>query len=338
MNFFSVRENFKKKQQLRKILNICAENKKNLQSIRKRSPNGRKKILFIGQPEYFRQNWFDLEADGSAIVLDIRSNDLSNLAKVPELLRQNEVGLLIMFRPEWFAAFPNEFRYARDLGVLMVGFSTEPIVKSVDQIHWDELVRMKNLSSASQLPWDLLIHYDNASSEIIEAMGFSNVLYNPIPVSKLLFHPVPNVPKKFDFLFVGRSTPYRESFLMPLKAKFNTLHIAHGLYDEDVNDLMSQSKFVLNIHNENYINFETRIIQSLRARVPLLTEVFPKNFPMPPTGFVQFSSPSELFLLAENFIKNREAIACESIDIPSCYDMHWLISKIYETIKYASNR
>ena len=51
----------------------------------------------------------------------------------------------------------------------------------------------------------------------------------PIPVADRLFAPVRRIDGPPRMLFVGRSTPHRESFLARTKAEFDLLHVAFGV-------------------------------------------------------------------------------------------------------------
>jgi hypothetical protein len=87
----------------------------------------------------------------------------------------------------------------------------------------------------------------------------------PLPVSDALFaepDPMPSPPR---MLFVGRSTPYRESFLGPVKERFDLLHVAFGADADALATLMRRHDVTLNLHNEPYPSFENRVCLHLAA-------------------------------------------------------------------------
>ena len=94
--------------------------------------------------------------------------------------------------------------------------------------------------------------------------------------------------------------------LLPLKMRFNTVHVAHGLRDEDARDLMNRSKLVLNIHNENYVNFENRVVQGLFCARPVLRERLSGNLLQPDRDYVLFTSPDELAARVADILNGRQ--------------------------------
>ena len=55
--------------------------------------------------------------------------------------------------------------------------------------------------------------------------------------------------------------------------RYNVIHVAHGLREEEARVLMNRSKLVLNLHNEAYPNFENRVIQALFCSRPVVSEL-----------------------------------------------------------------
>ena len=96
-------------------------------------------------------------------------------------------------------------------------------------------------------------------------------------------------------LFVGRTTAYRSSFLEPVKHKYGwtVLDNAHLV------DLLPYS-IALNLHNENYANFENRNFLHMALGHLVLSEPQEANLDLSP-GFthLEFNKPKELLNLLE---------------------------------------
>jgi hypothetical protein len=138
----------------------------------------------------------------------------------------------------------------------------------------------------------------------LEKNGFSNVIFHPLPVSQKIFFPE-NRSIDFDACFLGRSTAYREEFLGLLKSKLNVVHVAHGLCDEEARQLMCRSKYVINIHNENYPNFENRCVQALFCGRPLLSQSLTGRHLIESEHYQGFRSGRELLELVQRPVETR---------------------------------
>jgi glycosyltransferase involved in cell wall biosynthesis len=265
---------------LRRLRSLASPLKARLKPVRapRRAPPAAKvfqgPFVFVGQPEYFRSVWFDATESGEHFEFPITSADPSALEKLPDFVQQKGAKSCIVFRPEWFARYPEAFRRLKERGIGMIGYSTEPVpAKSLWNAHSDLVLRFRNLEGALDLDYDLFIHYDRSSEAFLRSHGFEGrrLFFRPLPVSRRLFYPE-NLPQDFDACFLGRSTPHREKLLEPWKARYNIVHVAHGLRDEEARELMNRSKVVLNIHNHDYPNFENRVVQALFCGRPVLSE------------------------------------------------------------------
>jgi GT2 family glycosyltransferase/glycosyltransferase involved in cell wall biosynthesis len=263
----------------------------------RRSPgrNGRVgPIVFAGQPEYYRSTYHDLVAGGDHFEFPFTSADPAILRALPSFAHECDARICVVYRPEWFVQSREAFDELKAHGIAVVGYSSEPVPHAWHApIHEDQLRRLEMLKQALDLDYDLFVHYDPSSIDLLRGLGFRRIIGHPLPVSRTLFYPEER-PRDFDVCFLGKSTPYRERMLLPLKMRFNTIHVAHGLRDEDARELMNRSKLVLNIHNENYVNFENRVVQGLFCERPVLSERLSGNLLQPDRDYVLFTSPDEL--------------------------------------------
>jgi glycosyltransferase involved in cell wall biosynthesis len=259
----------------------------------RRSSSFQRPIVFVGQPEYFRQTYYDETSVGSSFEFPITSGDPSALKDLPQFVKERGARTCIIFRPEWLAWYPKAFDKLRAEGVVLIGYSTEPVPHNWVNPHSDQLKRLESLKGALQLDYDLIIHFDQWSLDLLDEVGFKRIIAHPLPVSERLFFPEDR-PREFDVCFLGRSTPHREEFLVPLKARYNTLHVAHGLTDDEARVLMNRSKMVVNLHTHEYLNFETRPVMALRCQRPLVSEQLSGDYLVVGRDYTLVTSPEDL--------------------------------------------
>lgn len=275
-------------------------------------------VAFVGQQEYFRQNYFDLLSNGG-FEFDLKFGNLNKIKELPGFCRENNIKTCILFRPEWLSYFPETWLELKKQGVKLIGYSTEPTpTDSLDNVHMDQLLRLKSLIECMKVPYDLIVHFNQESLPFLKNIGFKKIIAYPLPISEKIFFPE-ETPLKHDLCFIGRSTDYRESFLGRLKATYNLIHIAHGLYDEDAAQLMRASKIVLNLHNLNYPNFETRSVQALFCNRTLFSEPLAGGYLRPEEHYTSFSTPEELFSkvttsLSSNAWEKAQTLSREKYD------------------------
>jgi hypothetical protein len=115
-------------------------------------------------------------------------------------------------------------------------------------------------------------------------------------------------------LFVGRSTPHRESFLVPLKHRYDLLHIAHGADAAMLERLLEEHDVGVNLHNEPYPSFENRVCLHLAAGHLLVTEpLSPTHGLEPGIDFLEARSAEHLAAIVETV--RREPGAFEDIRV-----------------------
>jgi glycosyltransferase involved in cell wall biosynthesis len=270
-------------------------------------------LAWVGQAEYFRCAYHDDLADAAGLEFPITSADPHRLRALPEFVRRHDVRTIVMFRPEWLAERPDVLEELRELGVAIIGYSSEPVPHDWSNPHRDQVQRLQSLLRARDLDLDLLIHYDAWSLALLEELGFPRVIAHPLPTSSALFFPR-DLPQDFDVCFTGKSTPYRETFLMPLKARCNVVHAAHGLTDQECATLMQRSRLVLNIHNEPYANYEHRVMQALFCERPVLSEPLSGGYLAAEDDYVEFRTPTDLLAKVEDALRNG-GISAPKIDL-----------------------
>ena len=170
------------------------------------------------------------------------------------------------------------------------------------------------MKKALDLEYDLIIHYDATSLGFLKRIGFERIIAHPLPVSRKLFYPEDR-PKDFDVCFLGKSTPYREQMLLPLKMRFSMVHVAHGLRDEEARILMNRSRLVLNLHNENYPNFENRVVQALFCHRPVLSELLTEDLLLPDRDYLKIVSPEDLCTKVRALLAEGEPVMIPEADL-----------------------
>jgi hypothetical protein len=257
----------------------------------------------VGQSGYFRAAWADAVRDGWGIAHPVRSSGRRDLDRLPGLVETTGARTCVVFEPWQLAARPAVVAGLRGQGVRLVGYSTEPVPGTQAlRVHWDQLRRLDDLRRARDGGYDLWIHHDPASEGFLRAEGFEPLAVHPLPVSEDLFHPE-DVPRDFDACFLGWSTPHREAWLSVLRGRYRSVHVAHGLFDEDARRLMNRSKLVVNLHCHDYPNFENRCVQALFCGRPLVSEELSGGYLMPGDDYLLARSPAELLAHARRVIE-----------------------------------
>ncbi len=259
-------------------------------------------IVFVGQPEYFSKVYMDAIVDGYGHEFPIDSLDQRKLSSLPEFVHAHGCKTVIVFRPEFFHSHAHILQYLKDIGVTLIGYSTEPIPHD-RQIGWhrDQILRLKNLLQARHLPYDHIVHMDGSSYGTLSFFGFNRLSCFPLPTSKHMYHSLPDTKKKYDVLFLGRSTEYREWMMSRIKQKLDVLHITHGMFYES-NRLMNESRIVLNLHNEPYPNFENRAFQALFSGAILVSDKLSGPYLQANKHYHCVSNPDELLNICEDIL------------------------------------
>ena len=260
-------------------------------------------IAFLGQSLYFRQaaieNTF-LDANCNFVAYTFGENPDKALMELNAL----DPDIVIVFRPELFEQF-EEFFADR----ISIGYFTEPLPNKSYSKHKDLELRfnfLKNSYIGRTKVFDLFVGYNplfgQSLESIVDIWG-----YFPIPVRDDIILPTDLDQSALSVeagLFVGRTTSYRSSFLEPIKHRYGwtVLDNAHLV------DLLPYS-VALNLHNENYGNFENRNFLHMALGHLLLTEPQEVSLDLSP-GFthLEFNKPSELVDLIEYIDENPDDV------------------------------
>jgi hypothetical protein len=197
---------------------------------------------------------------------------------------------VVLFRPE---TVPHGV--LRDVEAPVVGFLTEPVPRSTTgRPHPDLAKRGRDLERLDPENIDRLVSFDPMIAPVVERI-FPVWRSLPIPVADRIYADVPQEAATPRPVFVGRSTPHRETFLAPVKREFDLVHVAFGAGVDELERLMRRHDVTVNLHNEPYPSFENRVCLHLAAGHLVITE------PLSPThglvcgeDILEITTPDEL--------------------------------------------
>ena len=261
-----------------------------------------KKVAFIAQPEYFR---FTYERD-----LD----DLFEVREFPfhySMTDEDFVDLLdfqadynFFFRGEFFP----EVTLKKIQGV-KIALSSEPFPRRINN-KWeytlDSLKRYLVFRRIRDKAFNYIFHYSQSELPLFakDGLGVSGEFYFPVALGT---YKPQDVEKKWDIFFIGRSTPHRENFMLPLKHHYHFLHIAHGVWGKDLVEYINRSKICLNLHAEPEVSWEPRMQMLLACGALVLSEpITPNPFLRPGIDYLEISKPPELYQLVTDLLSNEQ--------------------------------
>src|SRR5215216_1703174 len=177
------------------------------------------RLAFVGQREYF--NYASLQAEAHGV-------EPAFLHFFPEAPVDPDV--VFVWRPELIPA--GAFA---GVDAITVGYLTEPLPRpdGARPPHPDLQTRWENLQHTDPGNFDRIVSFDPLVAGTVDA--HMRVWRSfPIPVSDTYFAPVAEPNRRPRVLFTGRSTDHRERFLGLVKKDFDTVHLAHGVTDEEL--------------------------------------------------------------------------------------------------------
>jgi hypothetical protein len=251
-------------------------------------PGAPLRMAFVGQSTYFRATSLDEQS------ARIRTHYLEfRGGRDPEELMAGIHGfdphVVIVFRPELIPAglFHGE-RFAA------LGFLTEPLPRIGRTRHPDLERRLNELRMVDQTNFDRVVAFDPLFVETAEeVMPVWRCV--PLPVADRYFAPVRPIAGRPRTCFVGRSTPHRESFLMPVKHEFDILHLAFGVDADRLESVLAEHEVTINLHNEPYESFENRVCIHLAAGHLVISErLNPRHGLEPGIDYLEIETPHEL--------------------------------------------
>lgn len=264
--------------------------------------NSRKKVAFVGQPEYF---CFCYPSSFSwAEVKEFEWRFGENI----------DVENIIQYNPDITFFFRGEF-IPRDLLRTLTGvkvcLSSEPFPRHIqdNKLNFtrDSFVRYINFRMRIRnLPFDYVFHYDAKSLKWMANDGLFVSNPFPFPVDTKTYFDK-KLERKWDFFFIGRSTRHREKFFARLKHEYKFLHINHGIFGEDLVDYICSAHINLNIHAEDEISWEPRVQMLLSCGAFLISEKISSNdYLRPGIDYIEISSPTEAYEAAQYYLNHPE--------------------------------
>lgn len=210
--------------------------------------------------------------------------------------------VVVMFRPEILPA-----GVLGDLRALVLGILTEPLPRSAGDAHDDLQRRLHDLAKIDPSQFDRVVSFD---PHIIEtARRFTPVWRAcPLPVDDAVFG-WSDMPRRPRPVFIGRSTQHREGFLQPAKHLYDLYHVEHGLFGEELVDVLHQRcDIAVNLHNEPYPTFENRVAMHLAAGNLLVSEpLSPAHGLEPGIDFLEVTTPDDLNFVLGQIARQPEA-------------------------------
>lgn len=251
------------------------------------------RLAFVGQREYFHYTSLQAPARG----VEPSFVHFFPGAPVEPLLAQLEAldpAVVFVWRPELIPAGA-----LAGLEAITVGYLTEPLPRPGAAPHPDLEQRWEHLRSADPSNFDRIVSFDPLVAPTVDA--HMRVWRSfPIPVSDTYFAPVAEPNPRPRVLFTGRSTDHRERFLGPVKKDFDTVHLAHGVTDEELIPFLRSADIGVNLHNEPYPTFENRVPAYLAAGLLVISEpLSPHHGLQPGRDLLEVREPHHLYELVD---------------------------------------
>ena len=251
------------------------------------------RLAFVGQREYF--HYTSLQAPvGGVEPAFVHFYPGAPVGPLLAALDELQPDVVFVWRPELIPA--GAFA---DVAAITVGYMTEPLPRPGGPTHPDLETRWENLQAADQSNFDRIASFDPLVAPTVDA--HMRVWRSfPIPVADSYFAPVAEPHPQPHVLFTGRSTEHRESFLGPVKKDFETVHLAHGVTDEQLMPFLRDADIGVNLHNEPYPTFENRVPAYLAAGLLVITEpLSPYHGLQPGRDLLEVREPWDLYELVD---------------------------------------
>jgi hypothetical protein len=222
-------------------------------------------VAFVGQETYFRITSLTSETEEIAPrFIDFRAG--ADAEQMLSFVTAFSPDAVVAFRPEIVP--PGLFATLR---VPVLGFLTEPLPRATADSHPDLQARLAQSLALDPLNFYRIVSFDPLFVEAAESLApvWRSV---PLPVDDSCFSPVRSSAVPPRVVFVGRSTKHRERYLVPVKHRFDILHVAHGVHGERLLELFRSTDVGINLHNEPYPSFENRVCLHLAAGHLVISE------------------------------------------------------------------
>lgn len=260
------------------------------------------RVAFVGQSVYFRQCALEQPAGGlTPSFVDFRSG--APAGALARVLAEIDPDVVLVFRPEIVP--PGLFD---ELKAITIGYLTEPLPRIGGSDHADLRGRLWWLEQVDPGNFDRIVSFDPLIAETAESI--LPVWHSlPIPVADSLFmapRPRSEPPR---VLFIGRSTPHREEMLADVKRRHALLHIGHGLFGDELAEMLGRCDVQLNLHNNPYPSFENRVSIAMAAGNLVISEpLSPMHDLQPGRDFIEVRTPAELSDLLDRLAEEPHAL------------------------------
>ena len=259
------------------------------------------RLAFVGQHEYFNYTSLQQPAGGvepSFVHFFPGAPAEPLLAALQDL----DPDVVFVWRPELIPA--GAFH---DLRAVTVGYLTEPLPRPGRVTHPDLQTRWETLQNADPSNFDRIVTFDPLVAPTVDQ--HMRVWRSfPIPVNDTYFADVCPPNPRPQVLFTGRSTAHRERFLGPVKKDVPTVHLAHGVTDEQLIPFLHDADIGVNLHNEPYPTFENRVPAYLAAGLLVISEpLSPHHGLQPGRDLLEVREPFHLYELVEQAARTPHA-------------------------------
>jgi hypothetical protein len=254
------------------------------------SHSSRHRVAFVGQSTFFRA-CVPPEQGELLETTFIEFREGKESTPMRAALDAFAPDAVVVFRPE---TLPPGVLTGRTAPV--IGFLTEPVPRTLTgRPHPDLAKRGRDLERLDPGNIDRLVSFDPLIAPVAERV-FPIWRSLAIPVADCLFGtPGPLRVDPLRMVFVGRSTPHRETFLAPVKASYDLLHVAFGAGIKELEGLLRDHDVTLNLHNEPYPSFENRVCLHLAAGHLVISEPLdPKHGLEPGRDYLEIAKPDDL--------------------------------------------
>lgn len=217
------------------------------------------RVAFLGQATYFRQTVPPRRTTAiDPCFFDVR--DGVDPGREIDRLLAFAPHVAVVFRPD---ALPHA---ALDrIACPLLGVLTEPLPRPGRSGHPNMDYNLAQLSRLRPGALDRAIVCDTlsfeAAAELVPAWRCM-----PLPVSDDLFRPPRPTAHPPRIITIGPSTPWREGAIIDLKHRYDLVHYAHGLMDDELAEVLHGADVGLVVRGDTYlVRFEAEVLPFLAA-------------------------------------------------------------------------
>ena len=247
------------------------------------------RVAFVGSRSAFDGCALHLPAGGLVpAFVDFRAG--VDPMELKGALRAAAPHVVVVFGPQGIPA-----GLLSDLPAATLGFLTEPVQR------WEGApppeVTDPELSRTDVTAFDRLVSFD---ALVASTAGATTPVWRsmPLPVDDRMYAPVRPADRPPRALFLGSSSEHREQFLVQAKHEYDLLHYAHGLWGDDLRDVLGRTDIGVNVHTDREPGFENRVLLHLAAGHVLLSEpLSPLHGLEADIDFIPIMRPDELLFV-----------------------------------------